>query len=277
LRRGSSPRLCRGGNHGAINEYFTPNGIMFEMKRKLSVSIIVPTINEEKNINLLISEISRAFKSYQLEIIVIDDNSTDKTAQIVKKIQKKKKNVFLYVRKKEKGLTSALNFGLSKTKGEIIGWLDADLSHPAHNFSKMIEEFPKQDVVVASRYLPEAKDVRNKFIQVLFSRLLNKICQMVLYTSFTDYTSGFILVKRKTFKNYKLTGDYGEYFIDMIAYFHRQKFNIKELPYHNIARIYGYSKTATNPIHLIIKGRKYLVMIFKNFFYKIIKSPYETS
>lgn len=238
------------------------------MKRGLSVSIIIPTLNEEQNIIPLIDEISKALSSYQLEIIIVDDNSTDNTALEVKKIQKKKKNVLLYVRKKEKGLTSALNFGLSKAKGDLVGWLDADLSHPPHNFSKMIEKFPDYDVVVASRYIADAKDVRNKFIQVFMSRLLNKISQAILYTTFTDYTSGFILLKRKAFKSYKLSGDYGEYFIDMIAYFYRQRLKIKEIPYHNVSRLYGYSKTATNPIQLIAKGRKYLVMISKNFFAK---------
>jgi dolichol-phosphate mannosyltransferase len=242
------------------------------MKRALAVSIIVPTLNEEKNIRPRIEEISKAFKSYSLEIIIVDDNSVDNTASEVKKIQKIKKNVLLFIRKKEKGLTSALNFGLSKAKGNLVGWLDADLSHPPHNFSKMVKQFPGYDVVVASRYIDGAKDVRNKFIQVFMSRFLNKISQTVLYKSFTDYTSGFILVKRKVFDSYKLSGDYGEYFINLIADFHRRGLKIKEIPYHNVSRLYGYSKTATNPIHLLTKGRKYLLMISANFFAKLNKT-----
>ena len=81
----------------------------------------------------------------------------------------------------------------------------------------------------------------------------------MLFNDVTDYTSGYILVK----KNYlgKLKGDYGEYFINLIYDLKQIQAKIIEIPYISINRIHGQSKTATNLLGFIKRGYKYLYII----------------
>jgi len=241
------------------------------MKKRLKVSIVVPTYNEKENIKFLIDKIQKILKDNLLEIIVVDDNSPDKTWFTVLKIQKKNHKVRLYRRVKERGLTGALNFGLQKSRGNIIGWLDADLSHPPQYLLSMMKYLPAYDIVVASRYVKGGADRREKKMAVIFSWLINKLAQILISNSFKDYTSGFILAKREVFNNFKLHGDYGEYFIDMIAYFLKNNFKIKEIPYICVSRKFGNSKTGDNFFDFIKRGEKYVWLILKNFFLKFSK------
>ena len=235
------------------------------MKKTKTVSIIVPTYNEKENIRPLIEEIKKALGKNLLEVIVVDDDSPDKTWQIVQKIQGKHKFVNLYRRIKVRGLTSALNFGVRKVKGEIVGWLDADLSHPPECFPKMLEFLPKYDVAVASRYVEGGGDKRREKTAVIFSWLINRMAQIVINPAFKDYTSGFILAKKELFNHFKLCGDYGEYFIDAIAYFLKNSYKVREVPYICFSRQHGQSKTAGSFFDFLRRGRKYIWVIFKNF------------
>jgi len=225
------------------------------------ISIIIPTYNEADNIKPLINQISSSLKGKKFEIIVVDDNSPDKTWQIVKKLQKKQKNIRLLRRINKKGLTSAFNDGIKSTKGSIIGWLDADLSQSPHLLKLMTKKLKKYDVVIASRYVKEAKDDRGIFLAVLLSKLINKLAQFFLFKNITDYTSGYILVKKK-FLTQPLKGDYGEYFINLVFNLIKQKAQIIEIPYISKNRLHGQSKTATNLFGFIKRGRKYLYTIF---------------
>ncbi len=224
------------------------------------ISIIIPTYNEADNVSTLINQIERALKKHSFEIIIVDDNSPDKTWRIVKKLTKTKKHLKLIHRTNQKGLTSAFNAGIKKSQGSIIGWLDADLSHPPKLLSSMINKLKNNDVVIASRYVKKAKDNRRMFWAVLFSFLINKLAKTLLYKEVTDYTSGYILLKKK-FLTKPLKGDYGEYFINLVFNLKKTKTKIIEIPYISINRVRGQSKTATNLLGFIKRGSKYLYTI----------------
>jgi dolichol-phosphate mannosyltransferase len=223
------------------------------------ISIIIPTYNEADNIISLINQISLVLRGNQFEIIVVDDNSPDKTWAIVSESAKINPHIKLVHRTKERGLTSAFNAGIKASSGSIVGWLDADLSHPPKLLSKMVKLIKTNDAVVASRYLKNASDERGLFLAVLFSRIINKLAQVLLFFNITDYTSGYILVK----KNYltKLRGDYGEYFINLIYDLKQKQAKIIEIPYISQNRIHGQSKTATNLLGFIKRGYKYIFTI----------------
>jgi len=225
------------------------------------ISIIFPTYNESGNIEPLIERTSKALKRIQHEIIVVDDNSPDKTWQLAEKLQNKFPQLKVIRRTNTRSLTSAINDGINMAKGSMVGWMDADLSHPPELLNTMIKAVKNSDAVVASRYLQGAADKRRLWLQVMLSRLINKLCQLLLNSQITDYTSGYILLKKSYFKKLKLKGDYGEYFIRLMADLSRLEAKIKEVPYINVNRVYGQSKTATNILGLIIRGRKYLFVM----------------
>lgn len=227
------------------------------------ISIILPTYNEAGNIALLINKIILALKGYRLEIIVVDDDSPDKTWQIASRLAKKNPQIRLFRRFHTRGLTSAFNLGIAESRGSIVGWLDADLSHPPELLGKMILSLSQFDVVTLSRYLPGSGDKRQNNLAVYLSYIVNFFARVCLGKSLTDYTSGCILAKKKLFDNFSLTGDYGEYFIDMIVRFRRLGYKIKEIPYNCLPRLKGESKTASNLLGFLKRGLKYIFTIIK--------------
>jgi len=225
------------------------------------ISIIIPTYNEAGNIATLINKICLSLEKIPHEIIVVDDDSPDKTWQIVAKLAKSNKNIKIYRRLNERGLTSAFNLGILKSQGTKVGWLDADLSHPPQLLAQMAKSLDKFDAVVASRYVPGGQDKRREKLAVILSKIINRLAQVCLYPDFTDYTSGYILVKKSYLKNIVLRGDYGEYFIDLIFRLKQAGAQIKEIGYINISRTRGDSKTATNWFGFFRRGIKYIITL----------------
>jgi len=226
------------------------------------ISIIIPTYNEAGNIGNLLKQINYYLKKINHEIIIVDDNSPDKTWEIAANIARKNKNIQVIRRINERGLTSAFNYGIGLSRGQVIGWLDADLSHPPRLLRVMLKQLQKYDVVIASRYVDGGSDQRKEYFAVWFSKIINKMSQILLFNDITDYTSGYILVKKTWIKNYRLKGDYGEYFIDLIFNLKKNGAKIKEIGYINYSRIHGTSKTAINIFDFFRRGIKYIATVF---------------
>ena len=93
----------------------------------------------------------------------------------------------------------------------------------------------------------------------------------MLYKDITDYTSGFICVKKKFFNNYLLKGYYGDYFVDMIVEFKKNNLNITEIPFTDEVRASGESKTVVNiNFKYLYTCLRYLITLLKSFFKKKI-------
>ena len=175
----------------------------------MSYSIILPTLNEEGHIIDLIKEIDKNFIDQQsvYEIIVVDDNSTDGTIEkITNFIKTSNIEIKLYVRNEKKNLAASINFGIDKSKYENIIWMDADFQHPP-DFLKLFQEHQnKYDIMIFSRFLKDSvryfeKEKFKKDSNQNQSVFFNKLCNRLLYKELTDYTSGFICIKKKIFEN----------------------------------------------------------------------------
>ncbi len=239
----------------------------------MSFSVILPTLNENDHIIKLIEEISQIFvtQKIQYEIIVVDDSSDDGTYETVKKFQQSATYLKVLSRKdKNRNLANSLNDGIFIAKFEHLIWLDADFQHPPKYISEFINKSKKFDVIICSRFLEESdryfkNSKLEKEINENQSYIFNKICQKMLFKDITDYTSGFICIKRKFFNDFKLKGFYGDYFVDMIVELKKKKFKIMEIPFKDEARASGTSKT------VVTINVKYLYTCFR-YFVTLIKS-----
>lgn len=249
------------------------------MNKEKSYSIILPTLNEEGHIKDLIFDIFNIFRIYKylFEVIVIDDNSTDNTISIIKKIQNINSNVRFVVRKnKKRSLVDSLNDGIKLSKYKNIIWMDADYSHPPKYLSFFLNtDF---DVISFSRFLKESKRHFHKNVFKLkpidlLSIIINKICNILLFKDFTDYTSGYICIKKKRLNNFKLKGYYGDYFIDLIFHCKISGFKIKELPYTERDRASGFSKTTGSKLDFIVKCYFYVFIVIKSLLKKYYIEP----
>ena len=249
------------------------------MNNENRYSVILPTLNEVGHINSLIKDISNNFDEFNIEyeIIIVDDNSVDGTIEEILKINDPRIIINKRIGKK-KSLVDSLNEGINISKNENIIWMDADFSHPPNYIEKFIKIKNEKniDLIVCSRFLKESTryyNARNKKKAGIdfLSNFLNKICKIFLFSDFTDYTSGYICIKKKIIKNIKLKGYYGDYFITLITKCKLSNYNVLEIPFEEKERASGNSKTTGNKINLIIKCFFYFIALNKCILKKYFK------
>jgi len=238
------------------------------------ITTLLPTYNEKDNIIPLIEDIFRAV-GLDSEIIVVDDDSPDGTWKEVEKLARSVPNLRLLRRIEEKGLVSALQEGISASRGDTIVWMDCDFSMPPSKIPDLLAEIDAGfDMAVGSRFV-EGGGVeivtgsQDSIISFLMSLFLNKFIRTVLISDFKDYTSGFVAARKAVLLDTPLRGDYGEYFIDLAYRAIKRGYRVKEIPYLCAARRRGQSKTGTNIFHYFQKGIKYIVVTLRLRFSKI--------
>jgi dolichol-phosphate mannosyltransferase len=229
------------------------------------VSVILPTYNEKDNVEPLIQTVFR-HTPVRTEVIVVDDDSPDGTWRLVERLAKKDKNIRLLRRTGERGLTSALREGIRLSRGRICVWMDCDLSMPPEKIPELLAKVKQgNDIAVGSRYLPGGgveiiSGGPDSLTAYIFSLLLNRYLRFVLGSWFTDWTSGFIAVRRKVLERIPLRGGYGEYFIDLVYRARKLGFRLREIPYLCRARRAGSGKTFVNPFDFLKKGWRYFIL-----------------
>ena len=102
---------------------------MFQGKNELEISFVLPTFNERKNIIPLLNELLKLSDIHEIELIVVDDNSTDDTSSLVRESAKKDRRIRLINRLGRSGLSSAIKEGCLNATGEIIAIMDTDGQH----------------------------------------------------------------------------------------------------------------------------------------------------
>jgi len=221
----------------------------------MSFSVILPTLNEKGHIIELIDEISNIFKirNTSFEIIIVDDSSIDGTQDVVENYTLKKNFLKLIKRNlKKRNLAKSIQEGIDKAKFEFVIWMDADFQHPPKYIDNFIKETSNNnDVIISSRFLLESEryfnsDKLKKEINENQSFFFNKLCRIFLFNDLTDYTSGFICIKKNLLDNFVLNGFYGDYFVKLLVYLKTNNFKIKEIPFKDELRASGQSKTLVN-------------------------------
>ena len=145
--------------------------------------VMIPTYNEKENIANLISHILN-LKIKNLYIVVSDDNSPDGTWRIVQKISKKKKNVHLLLRKKNKGRGSAGKDGFIyclEHGADIVVEMDADMSHDPKYIPSMINELKNTDLVLGSRRVKGSREIGRSSIRKLITFFANLYISLTLF------------------------------------------------------------------------------------------------
>jgi len=163
-----------------------------------TISLIIPTYNERDNIVPLTQRLGQALSRHSYEIVFIDDNSTDGTAELAASL-KDKYPIKVIVRKNKRGLASAVVDGISHTSGQIIAVMDADLQHPPELVPDLLKEIEAgADVAVASRYIKGGGCQGWSLTRRLISKGAIFIAHLLLPATrkVSDPMSGFFMLKR---------------------------------------------------------------------------------
>jgi dolichol-phosphate mannosyltransferase len=238
----------------------------FPKLRKTSrqmISIVSPTYNESENIRLLVKRISRVMHDREHEIIIVDDNSHDGTAEIAKKLSKKY-SVKTLVRNGKLGLASAILTGFDHARGDILGVIDADLQHPPEyllEFVKAIEE-NDCDIAIGSRYT-NGGGIEGWSKKRLLTSKVAVLLALPLIRDVRDPMSGFFFLKKSVIENVKLNPTGYKLGLEILVKGNYNK--VKEIPYTFKPRKNGASKLNKSEIFSYLRLLKDLYM------YKIAK------
>ena len=184
----------------------------------MKFSIVIPVYNESKNLPLLISQIYKVLKNHTFELIIIDDNSSDGTFEVLNKI--KKKNFRFFIRKKRRDLSRSCVLGFDKSKYKNILVMDGDLQHQPKDIKKLLKIFQlkKAHIVIGSRELKKRKKHNLSFMRLSASRILIFIVNILLGNKTSDPMSGFFIFKKEIFitNKYKLFNKGYKILMDLI-------------------------------------------------------------
>jgi dolichol-phosphate mannosyltransferase len=193
------------------------------------ISIILCTYNEVNHIEECINLVSKTLNN--VEIIVVDDNSSDGT---LKKLEKLKStfNFKLFIRKDDRGLASAQKKGFNESTGDFVGTIDVNSYDQILHFNNLAEKLNNgYDIAVLSRFVPGGGDERI-FIRAFASKGIYLVSKFILGIQFNDFGSGIFLMKRELLKHAEKTlTTYAEWFIEFIYILNKKKFKIIEVPY----------------------------------------------
>ena len=171
----------------------------------IKLSIIVPVYNEKQVIEKTSHKILSAFHEFhdQMEILFIDDNSPDGTAEEVLRVSKQSPQVQLVQHGKKEGIGAAHRAGYESARGEYILCIDADLSQSPEDLLKIKNKLDEgYDLVIGSRYMTNGKQLGKSPLRDIGSRGMNLLCRILLGIKLTDCTHTFRGFRKKLFEDF---------------------------------------------------------------------------
>ena len=228
-------------------------------------SVIVPTYNERRNIGILYLLLREAFAHPSLakdefQVVVVDDNSPDGTADVVRALQKEYRDERLLLRPRagKLGLGTAYIHGLAHATGDFVIIMDADLSHHPRAIPEFIakQRATGCDVVTGTRYVPgggvHGWDTRRK----LTSRVANYLAHVLLNPGVSDLTGSFRLYRKDALERMVRSVKSKGYVFQMeiIVRCKKAGLRVAEVPISFVDRVYGTSKLGGAEIIGYLKG-----------------------
>ncbi len=213
--------------------------------------VIIPTYNERENVATVIKKLNSL--NTGVDILIVDDNSPDGTAEIVKGLQKECKNLSLLKRSGKLGLGTAyikgFNWALERRYQYILE-MDADLSHNPDDVPRLIKECKKgYDLVIGSRYCNGVNVINWPIKRLLLSYSANKYTRIVTGLPIKDATAGFKCFNRKVLENInfnRVKSSGYSFQIEMNFRVWKKGYSLKEIPIVFEERSEGKSKMSKN-------------------------------
>jgi dolichol-phosphate mannosyltransferase len=206
-----------------------------------TLSLVVPTYNERDRLPDLVRAIFSAFHAGGVEgtLVIVDDNSPDGTGQVADDLARQYPITVLH-RAGKLGLGTAVIEGFLASDAEIVGVIDADLSHPPELVPRMLDAMreTQADIVIGSRYIPGGGTSNWEWSRVMMSKFACLLARGL--TPVRDVTSGFFLIRRELAKGVTISA--GGFKICLELLIRSQPQTVVEVPYVFKARTAGESK-----------------------------------
>lgn len=211
----------------------------------MSLSIIIPAYNESKQINFTVKKLNSLKKKIKnFEMIFIDDLSDDNTFIILNKLQIKYKNLKVF-RNKKKGLGSAIELGVQKSKKEFVCIFMCDLSDDTNdlvNYYNLIND-AKVDAIFGTRFSKNSKIKNYPIIKFILNRIFNNLIKFIFLSRYNDFTNAFKIYKKKTLlKLLPIVSEGFNVFLELPLKIVTRKYSFKIISINWSGRKHGKSK-----------------------------------
>jgi len=230
---------------GAASSDHAAPGILWRLPVSCSLAIIVPTLNEAGNIRPLLARLDAALCGIAFEVVFVDDDSSDGTAEVIRQAALERADVRCLRRIGRRGLASACIEGMLATTAPHLAIMDADLQHDETILLRMLEtmQADRLDLVVGTRLAEGGSDASLSPARRLVSRTGKLLSRLVVRADLTDPMSGFVMIHREFLERTlpRLSGRGFKILLDLFASA-PGPVRFAEVPYHFQERRHGESK-----------------------------------
>ena len=224
----------------------------------LELAVVIPTFNERDNVRPVLSKLANALAGIRYEVIFVDDDSQDGTADCIRAIARTDPYIRVLQRVRRRGLASACIEGMMATAASYIAVMDADLQHDERILPQMFAKLKSEglDIVVATRNAAGGSMGDFARHRVVLSNLGHNLSRWVSHTDISDPMSGFFVLTRDYLEEVigSTSGIGFKILLDLVASAQRLV-RVGEVPYTFRERQYGSSKLD------IVVGLEYLQLL----------------
>lgn len=209
---------------------------------RLDLSIVIPTLNERTNLELLLPELSRVVEPLRIrhEVIVVDASSSDGTGDAARRLGARVLDV-------PPGYGEAIRVGLHEARGEYVLTMDADLSHGPEIVAALWSARDALAIGIASRYVPNGSSTTHPVRKVL-SRVLNLAFARGLSLPARDLSSGYRIYPTAATRELTATATGFDILPEILVRAHSRGWRIREIPFDYRPRANGSSKARVLPL-----------------------------
>lgn len=238
---------------------------------KITLSVIIPAHNEEKNLGRTVNDLTSLLQKEQVpyEIILINDNSSDTTPAIIKGLMSNNSNIKTINRKPPSGFGRAIRSGMELVSGDAVVICMADSSDDPLDVIKYYNKLEEgYDCVFGSRFIKGSKVENYPVIKLLINRIVNKIVQWLFFCKFNDLTNAFKAYRTEVIKT---CGPYrASHFnitLELSLGALARKYSICQIPINWYGRTWGSSNLSLRKM-----GRRYLATLIYIYAEKVLIS-----
>ncbi|MDA8168932.1 MAG: glycosyltransferase [Nitrospiraceae bacterium] len=226
-------------------------------KRRESLSIIFPAFNEEANIENTLNQTLHTMQRItdNWEIIVVDDGSSDRTPDIVKKYNALNSNIKVIRHPQNKGYGAALKSGIISAKSDLVFFCDSDLQFDIREIGKLLRWIDDYEIVVGYRIKRQ-----DPFHRRLNAFGWNILIRLLLDLRIKDIDCAFKLFRREVFENIRIDAVGAMVNTDILAQAVKNTFRIKEVPVTHYPRLRGKQSGAR--LKVIAKAFRELLVLY---------------
>lgn len=208
--------------------------------------VIIPTYNELENVKKIIPEVLK--QNNGIDVLIVDDNSPDKTGDYVEELSKQNSHVKLIRREKKLGLGTAYIAGFKyalQNNYDYVFEMDADFSHDPNEIKNFLEAIKEADLVLGSRYINGVRVLNWPMRRLLLSYFASVYTRVITGLPVKDATGGFKCFRIEVLKEVdldRIKSNGYSFQIEMTFKAFKKGFRIKEIPIVFVDRVKGKSK-----------------------------------